>query len=80
MMGYLLQVTLTLKRLYLILSESNKNKKPRPLVYIELIFVDSKSLKQAYSKLQNCSNNEVYRQKYTDRNRIRDRVKYNVDL
>jgi hypothetical protein len=37
-------------------------------IYSELIFVDSKALKWAHSKLRKHFSNAAYRQKVTDRN------------
>ena len=44
--------------------------------YSELIFVDSKVLKWAHSKLRNYFSNEAIGQKQPIENRIRDRAKY----
>jgi len=44
--------------------------------YSELIFVDSKALKQAHSKLRNYFSNKVYRQNQPIENHIRGRAKY----
>ena len=48
--------------------------------YSELIFVDSKALKWAHSRLRNYFSNEAIGQKQPIENRIRDRAKYSYRL
>ncbi len=47
-------------------------------IYSELIFVDSKALKSAHSKLSNYFNNESIGKKQLIEIPIRNRVKYNA--